>query len=68
MEYLTLLGEAAYTSSAAQKIKDLIDKTGVAKVDEVSAVYVHYAHLKQAARDEARVSYHFAFYFTIRSS
>lgn len=59
MEYLTLLGEAAYTTSAAQKIKDFINKTGAAKVDNVSAVYVHYAHLKQAARDEARVSYHF---------
>ena len=58
MEYLTLLGEAAYTASAAQKIKDLINKTGAAEVDEVSAVYVHYAHLNQAARDEARVSCH----------
>lgn len=56
MEYLTLLGESAYTASIAQKIKDLINKTGAAKVDDVSAVYVHYAHLKQAARDEARVS------------
>lgn len=58
MEYLTLLGESAYTASIAQKIKDLINKTGAAKVDDVSAVYVHYAHLKQTARDEARVSHH----------
>ncbi len=60
MEYLTLLGEPAYTQSAAQKIKDLVNKTGAAKVDEVSAVYVHYAHLKQAARDEARVCSYFS--------
>lgn len=56
MEYLTLLGEAAYTTSAAQKIKDLINKTGAAKVTDVSGVYVHYAHLKEASTDEARVS------------
>ena len=55
MEYLTLLGEAAYTASAARKIQDLINKTKTAKVDEVSAVYVHYAHLKET-RDGARVS------------
>lgn len=56
MEYLTLLGEAAYTTSAARKIQDLINKTGAARVDEVSAVYVHYAHLKETARDAAKVS------------
>lgn len=56
MEYLTLLGEAAYTTSAARKIQDLINKSGAAKVDEVCAVYVHYARLKQTSNDVAKVS------------
>jgi hypothetical protein len=56
MEYLTLLGEDAYTSSSARKIQDLIAKTSSAKVDEVSAVYIHYARLKQATNDVAKVS------------
>ncbi len=56
MEYLTLLGEDAYTSSAARKIQDLITKSSGAKVDEVSAVYIHYAHLKEATHDVAKVS------------
>lgn len=56
MEYLTLLGEDAYTSSSARKIQDLIAKTSSAKVDEVSAVYIHYARLKQGTNDVAKVS------------
>mgnify|MGYP001599323647 CR=1 FL=1 len=56
MEYLTLLGEDAYTSSSARKIQDLIAKTSSAKVDEVSAVYIHYARLNQATNDVAKVS------------
>ncbi|KFY21838.1 hypothetical protein V493_07059 [Pseudogymnoascus sp. VKM F-4281 (FW-2241)] len=54
MEYLTLLGEDAYTSSSARKIQDLIAKTSSAKVDEVSAVYIHYARLNQATNDVAK--------------
>lgn len=56
MEYLTLLGEDAYTSSSARKIQDLIAKTSSVKVDEVSAVYIHYARLKEATNDVAKVS------------
>lgn len=56
MEYLTLLGEDAYTSSSARKIQDLIAKTSSAKVDEVSAVYIHYARLNQGTNDVAKVS------------
>jgi hypothetical protein len=59
MEYLTLLGEDAYTSSSARKIQDLIAKTSNAKVDEVSAVYIHYARLKEATNDVAKVSTNF---------
>jgi phosphoribosylformylglycinamidine synthase len=55
MEYLTLLGESAYTPSQARKIQNLINKSGAVKVDEVSAVYVHYAHLKDASLDTAKV-------------
>jgi hypothetical protein len=62
MEYLTLLGEPAYTESAARKIEDLINKSGVPRLEEVSAVYVHYAHLKESCGDSAKVSY--AIFFT----
>lgn len=56
MEYLVLPGEQAYTSSAARKVKDLINKSGVAKVTDVSAVWLHYAHLRETNSDNARVS------------
>jgi hypothetical protein len=56
MEYLVLPGEQAFTTSAACKVKDLINKSGNVKVEDVSAVWLHYAHLRQTNHDTARVS------------
>lgn len=57
MEYLVLPGEAAYTESVALKIQDRINKSGI-KVEKVSAVFLHYAHLKDSTREGANVSLH----------
>jgi phosphoribosylformylglycinamidine synthase len=48
MEYLTFPGDDAYTSSAARKIQDSINKSGTAKVEEVSAVWIHYAYIRRS--------------------
>ncbi|KAI9729497.1 MAG: hypothetical protein M1818_008520 [Claussenomyces sp. TS43310] len=53
MEYLVLPGESAYTAPDARKIKDLINKSETAKVESVSAVWVHFAHLRHTERNAA---------------
>lgn len=55
MEYLVLPGEAAYTAPEARKVKDRINKLGGAFVEDVSAIWLHYAHLRQTDRDTAIV-------------
>lgn len=55
MEYLVIPGDAAYTDSAARKIKDLINKSGGVKVEEVKAIWVHYAELHQVHGDSVKV-------------
>jgi hypothetical protein len=47
MDYLVLPGGEAFTGSAARKIQDRINKSGV-KVKNVRAVWVYYAHLRSA--------------------
>jgi phosphoribosylformylglycinamidine synthase len=46
MEYLIFPGEEAYTPSAGRKIQDKINKSGTAKVEGVTAVWVHYAYVE----------------------
>lgn len=48
MDYLVLPGEEAFTGSAARKLQHRINKSGDVKVKNVRAVWVHYAHLRNA--------------------
>lgn len=71
MEYLVLPGESAYTASEARKVKDRINRLGGSVfVEEVTAVWLHYAHLRQTDRDAALVGfflrYHVSFHLTMR--
>jgi phosphoribosylformylglycinamidine synthase len=48
MDYLVLPGGEAFTGSAARKIQDRLNKSGDVKVKNVHAVWVYYAHLRNA--------------------
>jgi len=48
MDCLVLPGEDAFTRSTARKIQDRINKSGTIQVKNVKAVWVHYAHLRNA--------------------
>lgn len=56
MEHLVLPGEAAYTAPEARKVKDRINKLGGAYVEDVSAVWLYYADLRQS--DKVGVNNH----------
>ena len=57
MEYLTLTGESCFTPWEAQKLTDLFNKLGPAKVSAVRGVWVYFASVKgnqTSAQDKLR--------------
>jgi phosphoribosylformylglycinamidine synthase len=66
MQFLVLTGDAAYTASEANKIKNQINKSGSANVESVSATWIHYAYLEDnLSRDAAQVSTHLQTLFRV---
>jgi phosphoribosylformylglycinamidine synthase len=47
MDSLTIPGDYALKSSEARKIQETINKIGTVKVEAVSAVWLHYVHLRK---------------------
>ncbi|KAF8861177.1 phosphoribosylformylglycinamidin [Acephala macrosclerotiorum] len=53
MEHLTFPGDACFTSSEAEKLKDRIGKLGT-RVREIQGIWMHYTHLKEPGNDSIK--------------